>query len=340
MGTINFNKDDFASLGLQEFLGQWNQVALEDLNTREQEFMSLFIQYCCNFDDSNVNTSDVLLVKAGDYGMLRDVYGPSIFRTEDGGLVLKAGSNEFPVVHKSGQEFTVGALEGTITFASEPIKAKVKKDNEEYEVEFQPAVMELLPNDGAEWQFNVKCSLDPSTEISSAKIKQALKRGESIAHHFRSVPKKGEGGGNTLKMQELGKGEFAIGWVRSVETQNGTRYIIGLEDGTECWSRGNVETVLKDDESRTTIENALAESKPVTLSITNVMQKGDKWYVDCALRFRAPRVLEEIKPGANKRKPAPQTAAAQAGNKVLATAAAAGKKVLTAAVADEDSIPF
>lgn len=340
MGLINFSKDDFSSLSLTEFLGQWNQVGLDDLLPKEQEFMSVFLQYCCSFDDENLDTSDILLVKAGDYGVLKDVYGPSIFRNENDELVLKCGVNEFPVTHVSKDEFKCGALEGSITFDTKATKVKVKTDGEEYEVEFYPAVIAFIPNDGVEWQFNVRCSLDPATEVSSTKIKNALRRGESIAHHFRPVPKKGEGG-NTIKMQELGEGEFPISGIRKVETQNGDRYIIELASGESCWSRGNVETVLKDDESRGTIEAALKADKPVTLSVTSVTQKGDKCYVDCALRFREPRNLEDMKAQAKtKKKSAPQTKEAQAGNKVLATAAAAGKKVLTAAVLDDSELPF
>jgi hypothetical protein len=336
--VINFTKDNFPSLSFTEFLGPWNQVALEDLSTNEQEFMSVFLSYAAG-DDAEPNVEDILLVKAAAGGILKDVYGPSLFQGGDGELILKVGANSFPVKHVGGLEWRVGGLEGQISFESKPIKVKQKDSSgsgEEYEVELYPANLELLPDDGSEWQFNCRCSWDISADPTPAKVKQTMKRGESIAHFFRTVPQPGEGG-DTFKMQDLGEGEFAVVSIRVIETKNyGDRYVLKLSDDREVWSRGNVEAVLKDDECRSNVEDALKKERPVTLCITSITQRGDRTYVDCALRFRAPRAAGEVV--ADKPKAAKTVNQQKAAAKSVAPAGATSK-VAVGKVEDKD-IPF
>lgn len=299
--SITFNKDEFASLAFEEFTGKWNPIALSELAEAEAEIIRTFLIYCGAMpagEDENgaelwegADPTNVLLVRAAEGGILDRIYGPSLFNKE-GEVILKLAGCEFPV-SVAGNEFKVGTLSGTLSFASEATKIKIKNDaGEEQEIEYFPATLDLMPDDGTEIEYKVNAQFD--IQVKPPTVKAALKRGASIAEYLKPAPTGNGTGTEVIKMQELGEGEFNVSGYRLVETkENGSRYIVQLSDGTELWSRGMVETQLKDGPSRESIDKAIATGDPICLQITDIKKKGDKTYLNCVLRLRKAMTPEE-----------------------------------------------
>ena len=297
MATFNFDKEMFSSLLGQSLVGGYNTIGMGDLDSDEAGNLYRFIGFLGHsiapFDDTNV-----LLVKADSYGVLDAVYGASIFQHPEHGLVLKLGANEFPVeVSKSG--FKVGSLEGVITFSDKPVKIIIKdKSGEEKEIEYWGATVDLMPENGDELEYKVKCSWQADKEPKPAQIKSLIKKGESIAEFFRPIPTGNGGGIESIKMQDLGEGVYKLSGFRVVTTNDyGDRFILKLEDGREVWSRGNVDIQLAGSPEGWLKQAGLGN---VELIVSSCKQRKDgKWSVSCALR----RTKESLNQGQTESEP-------------------------------------
>jgi hypothetical protein len=86
---------------------------------------------------------------------------------------------------------------------------------------------------GARYQLSVQLA-SKELNFTAAEVEAALINEESLLPFLRQVP-----GGNALKMQELGLGEFAVkGITQSEGGDRGTSYKLQLADGRAVWARG------------------------------------------------------------------------------------------------------
>lgn len=304
---IKFSKEDFSSLSFVEFPGKWNAVGLSDLSIAEQSILINLMALLPNpIDAEEVDNDDLLLVKA-EKGMLKEIYGPSIFQGEKEGLVFKLGGNEFPVTQE-GNEFRCGQLVGELQFADKEIVYKDRSGDEEIEYPFYPCTC-VFYNDEDEAVYRVRFAVDPVADPKPAKIKALCRKGESVAHFLNPVPVKGQGGGEAIKMRDMEVGEWAISDIKALPAgQYGPSWILELEDGRSVWAQGLVKTALAGGYER-------KPGQPLTLAITRIQPSSNgKVYVDCALRQRPPKGGEPGKPEPQKKqavKPVAATAAAQ-----------------------------
>jgi hypothetical protein len=331
--AYNFDKDMFPCLSDTDFTPGFNSIGMEDLGHTEQDLMSIFIgalgPSISEFDETNI-----LLVKADEFGLLDKVYGATIFRHEEAGLVLKLGANEFQVSqNKDG--LVIGDLSGEIRFADKPTLITVKDDNgDEKQVEFWPASVELLyipeGDEDNSIEFKVRCSWDPSTEAKPATIKAKIKTGKDISSYFRLPPSGNGGSGEAIKMQDLGVGEFLVTDIRKLEGgKYGDSFVLKLDDGREVWSRGSADIQLK----ARSMDGLplLRPGVPTCLIVSQCVQRNDgKWSINCALRERLPGT------GQVKAKPAAATPAKEP----VATVAAPTATATLAAKKEYDDIPF
>lgn len=213
--------------------------------------------------DFELEEDEILLVKA-ENGLLQRVYGPCVFRGEQG-LILKLGANIFPVEMK-GRDFLCGELQGDIE--ADPTS------NTDYPVSY----LRLTSTEPKlDWLITVRLA----EGITASDVKQALRGGEEILGFFLPPPGQGEGG-STLKMQELGEGEFEVERVEQVTTKKEREaWVIHLKDGRQCWARGKTDIALKNGWQPD-------PSKPLTLRVANIQQQGNKTFLDCAFRYRMP----------------------------------------------------
>lgn len=329
MTTTTFAKDNFPSLSFVDYVSPYTPIGVDDLAPDERSLMLLFLSFVTEIDD--IDLSHILLVKAAEGGILKEVYGPSLFKRE-ATLVLKVGGLEFPV-GQDKSELRLGQLVGTLSFESEPVKIKVKNDDgEEFDFDLYNATCDFMPLDGTELEFRVRCSWNPLKNPQPGVIKATMRRGESITDFFREVP--GEGG-TILKMQDLGEGEFKVSGIRKFTGgEYGDSYVLDLTDGQSVWARNNVLDVLKSGWK-------MPADKPVTLLIANIQQRKEgKYSLDCALKLREPRDPNQ-----------PKLAAAKKPNvSVINGTAPVGAKQLVASASgtfkpagdntDPDDIPF
>jgi hypothetical protein len=109
--TYEFESQNFPSLTLQEFEETWNDIALYSLPENERKSLEYLLENSGIASSSSYKPDKVLLVKA-EKGILKGVYGPSIFRNGDS-IILKVGENATPVEQK-GDRLIVGKLKGKI----------------------------------------------------------------------------------------------------------------------------------------------------------------------------------------------------------------------------------
>lgn len=294
MTTYSFNKEMFPSLLMKEFAEGFNSIGLRDLSTVESEILGCFMELLGD-PNSEVDDSNVLLLKADDSGIPVKIYETAIFQSQDqerSGLVLKLGANEYPVKQTDGG-FKVGFLKGEIAF-QDPIELIVKDESgEEKKVDFHPATVNFLFAPDGDFdntiEYKVQCRWDISANVKPAAIKAKVRANQDISSYFRTVPS----GGNKEfkeagKIQDLGVGSFEVDRIRAIEGgQYGTAYVLTLSDEREVWARGNVQIQCEDKHFRGEPLVATRSGVQTFLIVSEVKQRKDgKWSVTCTLRER------------------------------------------------------
>jgi hypothetical protein len=265
--TFEFEQENFPSIVLREDLTEvWNDVALFSLPPNEQIGLQLLLTASGIDKQADYDRDRVLLVKA-DKSIPKQVYGPAIFRERRDRIVLKIGNNVALVEQKSDR-FFVGELKGMIA-----VQTKEDASGKPYPV----ATISLVSKNKT--LFKVRVSLDTqNNSFSVSDIEAALINEESILPFLAQVPTQ------TIKMHELGLGEWEVKAISQSEGEYGTSYKLHLASGAAVWAKGNSQILL--DSGYQMQPNA-----PLTLVITQIEEISEgKYRVDNALRERLPRL--------------------------------------------------
>jgi hypothetical protein len=272
MATINktiehtFGKENFPSLILREDLSEtWNNIALHSLPSEEKNGLSLLLEGSGIANSTNFDPDRVLLVKAQS-GILKQVYGPAIFRDGER-AILKVGSNEI-ALNQSGDRYLVGDLKGKIN-----VQTKTDLTGVVYPVAYCSFV-DKLKN-----VFKVRIDLDTQNEdVSASAIEATLVNEESILPYLAQVPVQ------AIKMHELGTGEYEVREIVESVGEYGLSFKIYLMSGLVVWAKENSQILLERGYCK-------KPDTPLTLVISKIEEIGDgKWQVDNALRERLPRL--------------------------------------------------
>lgn len=298
MSILLFNADTFSSLSTIEYASQWEQIAFDQLWEDEQTVINEFLLLAKGDTDIKLNLKDVLLVKTSDDRMLERVYGPSIFResAEGDGLILKAGSNVFPIVIQN-ERLTIGHLIGKFQWLT-----RKRLDETTYDV-LVARLYDSRSEDDDPLMYEIGCSLaatSPTTEVngqvqknplylSQPKLDKLLAANAGLGQFF-SAPK--SGGGSVYKMQQLGANtEWEVIGVDVTEPhpEYGVSYILRLAGGASCFARGNSETLLK--RNFNNIKKQLESGMSWTLKVGKVEEFAPgKTSVNNALVQRTPAI--------------------------------------------------
>jgi hypothetical protein len=264
--TFEFEQENFPSIVLREDLSEvWNDVALSSLPPNEQIGLQLLLTASGIDKQADYDEDRVLLVKA-DKSIPKQIYGPAIFR--DGDLiVLRIGNNVAPIEQK-GDRFHVGELKGMIA-----VQTKEDASGKPYPV----ATISLVGNNKT--VFKVRVSLDTqNNSFSVSDFEAALINEESIIPFLAQVPTQ------TIKMHELGLGEWEVKAISQSEGEYGTSYKLHLASGAAVWAKGNSQILLDSGYQ-------MQPDVPLTLVITQIEEISEgKYRVDNALRERLPRL--------------------------------------------------
>jgi hypothetical protein len=214
---MKFDATTFSFLNEQEFMHGYSNVSQQDLQNQVMEAMALGmapeelpeIAVIEAFDTiingvapaiiGEFDGDNVLAVKADANGMVEAVYGPAIFRSEEGNLVLKCGANLYSFTHKA-TEGVCGNLTGDVEVIEKEGKGEDGGVENYLSVSFD--VYLAAPIDET---IEIPLILDAESKVSKGKFKQDLKAGK-IAQYLKPVPS----GGNWVSMNDLELGEYAI----------------------------------------------------------------------------------------------------------------------------------
>lgn len=261
--TIRFEQEFMRELSMIDYDTEWTAINLLDLEDGpERDLLCTFINLVKPVDYP-LNQSEILLTRSQNT-MLKRIYGPCVFRKDDA-LVLKLGANEFPM-HIEDREFVCSQVRGEVEMDHISQICYLRLRSEEPKLDW---LVDMRLVEG----------------VTASDIKETLRKNQSIVEFFQSSPTQGEGN-PVLKMQDLGEGIFDVERIQEVKTKDGRKtFVIHLVDGRQCWSRGQVDMVLR---------QGPCPEGPLSIKIDNLSHKNGKIHLDCAFRRRDE--VEQLKP--------------------------------------------
>lgn len=286
MALVKFDNSTFGQLTMQEFMPGYNNLGADDVGETDLiRFISLISEDLIG----ELDESNLLTVVADEMGIATKIYGPTIFQTTEGEMVIHVGRNNFKVHQEKSDfgRFRCGKLYGDISSSETASQVKIKDSNGvEREVDSWKSWIDFInpeddENDMTAFQVGVRWELEK--EVTPAKVRMRLGKDASIAEWLRTTPGSGARG-EALKMQDWADRSgipipitVKVDEIRSIDGKYGTSYILKLETGDEVWSRGNVDGQLQ-------TGYTLKPDIPCYLIISEVTRRGTKAYVNCTLR--------------------------------------------------------
>jgi len=297
-----YNLDAFPHITMKELPSGRSLIGKKILSESEFQQFEALIAYLPPTE--TLNTQEVLLVMADSNGVLERVYAPALFATEEGSIILRVGSNTWPVTQEPGK-FSVGSLTGYLN-----VEMKENLKEEQYML-----VSVNFSDDADTASFSIGVRLSQESELTQVQLQKLFAKGGSIVPHLM-VAGTGGTGGDVGKMHELGVGEYALTDIEQVEIagkpakdgkpeeQPRTSWILELETGDRVWAKGTIIRLLKDDSSsswiktcvrlaKATVEDTktgfkLSLATPHTLKISNIVEMTRGFSVTCQIVERAP----------------------------------------------------
>ena len=284
--AINFSSSNFPSLiEKEDWQGVWNSVGKDDLPQAELDILYDFARLVGPPYEGELNPAKLLLAKCSEVKdangkvvdrVLDQLYGPAIYRNEHGQVVLKF-ADAFWAIHEDQNALIIGpnAAKAHLEFADKPAEIQIKDGKGAFtKVKIQSCRVSWSFGDHI---FEIPVKFDYKQNAIKDAIIPHLNKGNSLAYYL-AMPPSGEGGGGILPMKELGEGRFAIAAFIDKPTPNGdnaSSWVIQLEDGRQCWARGNAQKQL---------EAGVQYRQGMSLIVANLRQVKDKCYLDCAIR--------------------------------------------------------
>lgn len=276
----------FSSLYFQEWIPGYNHISVDQLCTVfSNESIHLVTFLCSCTSDGEYDETDVLSLKASPEGIVERVYGPVILASELGDLILRSGSNTFPLVQK-GRDFILGSLKGEL----ESYDLKIKKDTPEEKTISIPRIDFISPTDKSVI-YSVRVLIQEG--IDGEGLKQAARSEQAIAPYLSVAV-------TAYRLTEVPEGEYLVtGINRNEGGKYGNSYLI-IAGNTGVWSNKSLRSLL--DKNYETFKKLLSQGSAVTLKIANIRELDNgKKTCDAALFLReskaiAPKNLEALKP--------------------------------------------
>ena len=303
---MKFDATTFSFLNEMDFLPGFSNVSQQDLQNQVMQAMSLGIDISelpevgvieafdtilkglapaivGEFDETNV-----LSVKADPNGMVEAVYGPAIFGSEDGTMVLKCGQNLYKFTHK-GTEGACG-LTGDI----EVVEKEGKGEDGQPETYLSVSFDVYLPNP-IDQTIEIPLILDAGKKVTKGKFKQDIKAG-NIAQYLKGVPT----GGNWVGMNDLAIGEYLMSGLEenSPSAEYGRSWTMTLEGVGGVRSKGK-QINLKLANRAPKLIKLIELGHPVTLLISSKTELSQGIQVKADFFTREPhpdRMAAQVKP--------------------------------------------
>lgn len=328
MSVILFDDYTFPNLISRDFNPGYNMLGLDDV---EDSDLMLFLGEVTNEfiqpdpDTTNVDTNQLLLIKADDGGMVDRIFAPAIYRDEHGNMILKIGNNNFNVTSGSftvtasnGKPITetglkCGNLIGEINWAEKTTNRAVTVNGEKLEYAYHDAWVDFVNYANADLTYyRVHLKWETTKEVSKSTVGMLIKTGEPVTEYLELAPR--GGGGSTAKLKDLiADGNkltvnlpyqipLKAGY-KVIDGQYGESYILSTQDGSDIWAQGKI---------KAQIGTNYEVTNQTYINVSSVRFTSDgKVIINCALRESQPEpVTTTTKPASAKPATITQTAEA------------------------------
>ena len=226
-------------------------------------------------------SEDALTVKCDEMGVIEQVYGPAIFKGENGIPVLRV-CNDFYNLVFSGSDVTCGIAVGEASVEDRETKDEDGNDTKVVQITFD-GYFDLTDS-----SFEVPFILDGQVALPKAKVKKLFKDGKlSDINNLLKEPPSGSG---WTSLNDIEIGEYRV---FNIEEQKphpeyGRSWLIFLEGIGPVMSKGaRLESNLA--RKFAIYSKTLAANKPLTFAVSSKEPVSGGMRVNCGFFSREPR---------------------------------------------------
>ncbi|EKU98172.1 hypothetical protein Lepto7375DRAFT_7433 [Leptolyngbya sp. PCC 7375] len=226
-------------------------------------------------------SNDALVVKCDEEGIIEQVYGPAIFKGEDGKPVMRV-CNDFYQLTFSGSEITCGIATGEVGVEERDSKDENGNDIKTLVINFDGYF------DVVDESFEVPFILETSTGHQKNKVKSWFKKGDlgKVSDLLKEPPS----GGNWTSLNDLALGEYQVYDIQENEPHEewGRSWLIFLEGVGPVMSKGNRLKGLLTRNAKIYAKK-LKANKPLTFNVSSKEEVGGGIRVNCGFFSRLPK---------------------------------------------------
>ena len=226
-------------------------------------------------------SSDALVIKCDDEGIIEQVYGPAIFKGENDVPTMRV-CNDFYTLEFKGSEITCGIATGEVGVEERDAKDENGNDIKTLVINFDGYF------DVVDESFEVPFILETSTGHQKNKVKNWFKKGEldKVSELLKEPPS----GGNWTALNDLECGEYQVYDIQENDPhpEYGRSWLICLEGIGPVMSKGNrLKGVLT--RNAKIYAKTLKASKPLTFNVSSKEEVAGGTRVNCGFFSRLPK---------------------------------------------------
>ena len=226
-------------------------------------------------------SDDALVVKCDGEGIIEQVYGPAIFKGENGIPTMRI-CNDFYMLQIKGSEITCGEAVGEVGVEERETKDENGNDIKALVINFDGYF------DVVDESFEVPFILETSIGHQKAKVKSWFSKGQidKVSDLLKAPPS----GGNWTPLNDLECGEYRVYDIEENDPhpEYGRSWLIHLEGIGPVMSKGKrLEQVLLRNTKIYT--KTLEANKPLTFNISSKEEVGGGIRVNCGFFSREPK---------------------------------------------------
>lgn len=226
-------------------------------------------------------STDALVIKCDDESIIEQVYGPAIFKGEDGVPVMRV-CNDFYKLEFDGSDLTCGIATGEVGVEERDGKDENGNDIKNLVINFDGYF------DVVDQSFEIPFILETSTGHQKNKVKSWLKKGElaKVSELLKAPPS----GGSWTSLNDLECGEYSVYDIQENEPhpEYGRSWLILLEGIGPVMSKGKrLENVLA--RNAKIYAKTLKANKPLTFNVSSKEEVGGGIRVNCGFFSRSPK---------------------------------------------------
>lgn len=297
--TMKFDVDTFSFLQDNEYPKGYTTISTQELEDAIAALMSMgitdedapdvfksvetYTHFLSSVKSACIQepSEDALTVKCDDEGIIERVYGPAIFRGEDGTPVMRI-CNDFYKLQFKGSQITCGDAVGEVGVEERDAKAEDGTDIKALVINFDGYF------DVVDESFEIPFILETSAGHQKAKVKSWFSKGslDKVCALLREPPS----GGGWTSLNDLECGEYRVYDVQEqdLHSEYGRSWLIFLEGVGPVMSKGRrLESTLA--RNAVIYSKTLAAGNPLTFNVSSKEELTNGIRVTCGFFSREPK---------------------------------------------------